>query len=174
MYDMGELLMALNGVHIVKGEMAKFEEYKKIFDGCSILRHYENNLYEWMEAGLAAEEVYIAEDRNGEAVGFLWMQMHSAYAGLPYVALLGVRKDYRARGVGKKLLQFFIDVYEKVGFERALIAVNDFNPRARKLYEDMGFHKLMQYEDAMQTGNNVYLLSRKSKSNYNIGIEAEG
>ena len=163
--------MALNSVHIVKGEMAKFEEYKQIFESSSVLRHYGKNVYDWMEAGIAAEEVYIAEDRNGEAVGFMWMQMSSLYAGQPYLALLGVRKDYRARGVGKKLIQFFIDVYEKIGFERGLIAVNDFNPRARKLYEDMGFHKLMQYEDAMKTGNSVYLLSRKSKTNYNAGLD---
>ena len=69
--------------------------------------------------------VYIAEDGNGEAVGFMWAQLNSIYAEQPYISLLGVRSDYRAHGVGQKLIQYFIDIYESKGFERGLIAVND-------------------------------------------------
>lgn len=155
--------MAVHEVHIVKAVPEKFEEYKKIFEGSTLLRHYKENIYEWMEAGLAADEVYIAEDGHGEAVGFMWMQMQSMYAEQPYLALLGVRSDYRAHGVGQKLIQFFIDAYEAAGYDRGLIAVNDFNPRARILYEDMGFHKIIQYPEALSNSNNVYLLMRKSK-----------
>lgn len=156
--------MAVHEVHIVKGTADKYEEYKKIFEGSTLLRHYGDMLYDWVETGLENEEVYIAEDGNGEAVGFMWMQIQSTYAGLPYLALLGVRSDYRYHGVGQKLMQFFIDVYEKVGFDRGLIAVNDFNPRARFLYEEMGFHKLMQFPEAVNKDNNVYLLMRKSRT----------
>ncbi len=155
--------MAVHEVHIVKAVPEKFEEYKKIFEGSTLLRHYKENIYEWMEAGLAADEVYIAEDGHGEAVGFMWMQMQSMYAEQPYLALLGVRSDYRAHGVGQKLIQFFIDAYEAAGYDRGLIAVNDFNPRARILYEDMGFHKIIQYPEALSNSNKVYLLMRKSK-----------
>lgn len=155
--------MAVHSVHVVKADPEKFEEYKKIFEGSSLLRHYGEDVYGWMKMGLDAGEGYIAEDANGEAVGFMWMQIPSIYADLPYIALLGVRKDYRAHGVGQLLIRFFINVYEKVGYDRALIAVNDFNPRARILYEDMGFHKLLQYPETLNPSNNVYLLMRKSK-----------
>ena len=161
--------MAVHEIHIVKAVPEKFEEYKKIFEGSTLLRHYKENIYEWMEAGLAADEVYIAEDGHGEAVGFMWMQMQSMYAEQPYLALLGVRSDYRAHGVGQKLIQFFIDAYEAAGYDRGLIAVNDFNPRARILYEDMGFHKIIQYPEALSNSNNVYLLMRRSrKFNSNV------
>lgn len=161
--------MAVHEVHVVKATAGKFEEYKKIFDGSSLLRHYQQDLYDWMEAGLSNDEAYIAEDRNGEAVGFMWMQLESMYAGQPYLALLGVRSDYRYHGVGQILIQYFIDTYEAQGFDRGLIAVNDFNPRARALYEDMGFHKILQYPEAISPSNNVYLLMRKTrKFNSNV------
>jgi len=161
--------VAVNEVHVVKATAEKFEEYKKIFDGSSLLRHYGQNLYDWMEAALSDGDAFIAEDRLGEAVGFMWMQLDSMYAGQPYLALLGVRKDYRYHGVGQKLIQYFIDVYESKGFDRGLIAVNDFNPRARALYEAMGFHKILQYPEALSPSNNVYLLMRKTrKFNSNV------
>ena len=155
--------MALHSVHVAKADPEKFEEYKLIFDGSSLIRHYGDNVYEWMKTALDADEAYIAEDRNGETVGFMWMQIPSMYADQPYLALLGVRNDYRAHGVGQLLIQFFINVYERAGYERGLIAVNDFNPRARILYEDMGFHKFIQYPESLNPGNNVYLLMRKTK-----------
>ncbi len=155
--------MAVNEVHVVKATAEKFEEYKKIFDGSSLLRHYGQNLYDWIETALSDGEAFIAEDRLGEAVGFMWMQLDSMYAGQPYLALLGVRSDYRYHGVGQKLIQYFIDDYESKGFDHGLIAVNDFNPRARALYETMGFHKILQYPEALSSSNNVYLLMRKTK-----------
>lgn len=155
--------MAVHEIHIIKGIDEKFEEYKRIFDGSSLLRHYGGYVYEWMETGLAEGNVYIAEDGNGEAVGFMWAQLKSMYAEQPYISLLGVRSDYRAHGVGQKLISYFINLYESEGYERGLIAVNDFNPRARILYEDMGFHKITSYEDAISQSNSVYLLMRKSK-----------
>lgn len=161
--------MAVSEVHVVKATAEKFKEYKKIFEGSTLLRHYGQNIYEWMEAGLASGEAYIAEDRNGEAVGFMWMQLESMYAEQPYLALLGVRTDYRYHGVGQMLIEYFINTYEALGYERGLIAVNDFNPRARALYEAMGFHKITQYPEAISPSNNVYLLMRKTrKFNSNV------
>ena len=164
-----DAFLAVHEIHIIKGSGEKFDEYRKIFDGSSLIRHYGDHVYEWMQQGLIENNVYIAEDGNGEAVGFMWAQLNSMYAEQPYISLLGVRSDYRAHGVGQRLIQHFIDIYEGEGYERGLIAVNDFNPRARILYEDMGFHKITAYQDAMSESNNVYLLMRKSrKHNSNV------
>ena len=62
--------MAVHEIHIIKGTCEKFEEYKKIFDGSSLLRHYGDHIYEWMEQGLSENNVYIAEDGNGEAIAW--------------------------------------------------------------------------------------------------------
>lgn len=154
--------MALHEVHIVKADPSRLEDYKKIFVDSTLLRHYGDMLYEWLEAGLASGELWIAEDRNGEAVGSMIMTLESMYANLPYLALLGVRKDYRNKGVGEKLLRYFIDSYESLGIDRGFIAVNDFNPRARLLYTAMGFNKFATFPEALDPSHNVYLLMRKS------------
>ena len=65
--------LAVHEVHIVKAEKSKIEEYKRIFDDSKLYKHYGENVYDWMGSALANDEVWIAEDRNGEAVGFMWM-----------------------------------------------------------------------------------------------------
>ena len=64
--------MAVHEVHIVKAEKSKIEDYKRIFDDSKLYQHYGENVYDWMGSALANDEVWIAEDRNGEAVGFMW------------------------------------------------------------------------------------------------------
>ena len=154
--------MALYGVSVVKADPCRLEDYKRIFDGSTLFRHYGDMLYEWLEAGLADGELWIAEARDGEAVGAMIMTLDSVYANLPYLALLGVRSDYRNKGVGEKLIRFFIDTYEAMGIDRGFIAVNDFNPRARLLYTAMGFEKFTSFPEAKDPSHSVYLLMRKS------------
>jgi ribosomal protein S18 acetylase RimI-like enzyme len=99
----------------------------------------------------------------------MWMQIESVYANMPYLALLGVRRDYRSHGIGQMLLKYFIQSYESKGYDRGFIAVNDFNPLARRLYEDMGFHKFMQMPESLDPSHNLYLLMRKTpKHNSNV------
>ena len=68
---LGVLVLAVHEVHIVKAEKSRIEDYKRIFDDSKLYSHYGENVYDWMGAALANDEVWIAEDRNGEAVGYL-------------------------------------------------------------------------------------------------------
>ncbi len=166
---LGVGFLAVHEVHIVKAEKSKVGEYRKIFDGSKLYKHYGENIYDWMDSALSNDEVWIAEDGRGEAVGFMWMQIESVYANMPYLALLGVRTDYRSHGVGQMLIKYFIEAYESKGYDRGFIAVNDFNPLARRLYEDMGFHKFMQMPESLDPTHSLYLLMRKSrKHNSNV------
>ena len=161
-----------NMIEIVKADPAKKEDYKRIFDNSPLYNHYFKNtdlLDKVLSEALKAGQAYVAVDRNGEAVGFMWMQIESVYANMPYLALLGVRTDYRSHGVGQMLIKYFIESYESKGYDRGFIAVNDFNPLARRLYEDMGFHKFMQMPESLDPSHNLYLLMRKSrKHNSNV------
>ena len=49
--------MAVHEIHIIKGSGEKFDEYKKIFDGSSLIRHYCDHVYEWMQQGLIENNV---------------------------------------------------------------------------------------------------------------------
>jgi ribosomal protein S18 acetylase RimI-like enzyme len=69
------------------------------------------------------------------------MQM-DGMCGLPYLALLGVKKMYRGMGIGKKFLAMFIGVAEEYGAPNMFIMTSTFNVRAKQLYESVGFRKV--------------------------------
>lgn len=155
--------MALHDVTVVKADPTRMEDCRRVFDGSTLLRHYGDTLYDWLDGGMADGDLVVAQARDGDIVGAMIMQMTSMYAGLPYIALLGVRSDYRNKGVGEKLIRYFIDSYEAKGIDRSFIAVNDFNPRARLLYTAMGYDKFSTFPEALDPAHSVYLLMRKSK-----------
>jgi ribosomal protein S18 acetylase RimI-like enzyme len=50
-----------------------------------------------------------------------------------------VKREARGQGVGTKLLESIFTYAQAQGFERIRLDVIDTNPRARKLYEELGF-----------------------------------
>ena len=162
-----------NMIEIVKADPAKKEDYKRIFENSPLYNHYfkKGDLLDRVLAdSLKAGRAYVAVDRKGEAVGYMSMSTSdSSVDGLPCLTLLGVRGDYRSHGIGQMLIKFFIESYESKGYDRGFIAVNDFNPLARRLYEDMGFHKFMQMPESLDPSHSLYLLMRKTpKHNSNV------
>jgi ribosomal protein S18 acetylase RimI-like enzyme len=57
-----------------------------------------------------------------------------------FIDALAVRADQRGRGVGTALLRGAFDLAGELGVERLRLQVVDTNPRAKALYERMGFH----------------------------------
>ena len=56
-----------------------------------------------------------------------------------YLAHLGVRADLRSLGVGAALVDHLLDAGRQRGFRQASLDVAQTNPRARALYERLGF-----------------------------------
>jgi ribosomal protein S18 acetylase RimI-like enzyme len=58
-----------------------------------------------------------------------------------YVGLLGVRKPWRKRGLGKALLLHAFREFRDRGYDRATLGVDSENPTgATRLYESVGMH----------------------------------
>lgn len=154
-----------NLIEIVKADPAKKEEYKRIFDNSPLYNHYfkktdllDKVLTDAMKSGHA----YVAVDRNGEAVGYMSMSCSDASVdGLPCLTLLGVKDTKRGRGIGQMLLAFYIQVMTQLGFKECALVVNDWNPRARKLYDSIGFKLRRSYEDQIIGGWVNHILVKK-------------
>lgn len=58
---------------------------------------------------------------------------------LHYVAHLGVTPDLRSRGVGRRLVEHLLDAGRDLGRATAALDVSIQNPRARALYDRLGF-----------------------------------
>ena len=153
-----------NLIDIQKADPAKLEEYKHIFDNSALYTHYFKKKPELLEQWLTEymPNAYIAVDRNGNSVGWISISASDAHIdGLPNITLLGVKDSARGRGVGQMLISFYVDVMTQLGCEECAVVVNDWNPRARKLYDSLGFKLRKSYEDPFIGGFVNHVLVKK-------------
>lgn len=153
-----------NLIDIQKADPAKLEEYKHIFDNSALYTHYFRKKPELLEQWLTEymPNAYIAVDRNGNSVGWISISASDAHIdGLPNITLLGVKDSARGRGIGQMLINFYVDVMTQLGCEECAVVVNDWNPRARKLYDSLGFKLRKSYEDPFIGGFVNHVLVKK-------------
>lgn len=153
-----------NLIDIQKADPAKLEEYKHIFDNSALYTHYFKKKPELLEQWLTEYmlNAYIAVDRNGNSVGWISISASDAHIdGLPNITLLGVKDSARGRGIGQMLISFYVDVMTQLGCEECAVVVNDWNPRARKLYDSLGFKLRKSYEDPFIGGFVNHVLVKK-------------
>lgn len=106
---------------------------------------------------LPDREVYLAR-AGEEPAGFLIIVMSGALVG--YIQSIGVAPALRGGGIGKALMDFA----EKRIFSRfpnVFIHVSSFNPRAKALYERLGYEFVADFKDYIIPGHSELLL-RKS------------
>ncbi len=160
-----EAAYTANKIEIRKAELSKLEEYKRIFANSPLYNHYFKKgdlLDKWLSDAINAGQGYVAVDRNGEAVGWLSMKPSDAYVdGLPNLTLLGVKDTNRGRGIGQMLLSFYEGVMGGLGFKECCVVVNDWNPRARKLYDSLGYKLRKSFEDPFVGGWMDHMLVKK-------------
>ena len=105
-----------------------------------------------------SREVYIAEDKAGLA-GFIILCMAGAFIG--YIQTVLVAPDRQGKGIGSQLVAFAED---RIFTEspNAFLCVSSFNPRARQLYERLGYQYVGDLTDYIVRGHSE-LLFRKTK-----------
>lgn len=133
-------------VTIKKGDPSRLEEYVDILRESSLWDHYyapdEQVLRGTLSDALAKGNLFIAESSSGEPVGLMHCEWKGMFGLWPYLALLGVKKNYRGMGIGHALLDTFESVGRALGARNLFICVSGFNPRARALYISKGFRKV--------------------------------
>ena len=101
-------------------------------------------------------EVYGAFAKD-DLLGFVVIVMTGAFVG--YVQTVAVRAADRGRGVGSALVTF---AEERILREspNVVMCVSSFNPRARALYERMGYRVVGELESFVVTGHSEILLRK--------------
>lgn len=69
-------------------------------------------------------------------------------------------EEYRSHGIGKQLMRFFEDNASDQPRAKYFLTVDDFNPRARKLYENLGYKCVGELPDFYKQGINCYLMMK--------------
>ena len=104
-----------------------------------------------------SREVYVAVEGN-RVLGFIVLLMAGAFTG--YIQTICVQDHERSRGVGTRLVEFA----EKRIFRdspNVFLCVSSFNPRARALYERLGYQLIGELKDYIVAGHSE-LLFRKT------------
>ena len=131
-------------INIVKAARQNMADCVEALE-CSLLGKYyfsaEGSAGHILEEGFEKGEIYIAQDSAGNFLGFLWYIKNAMFHSFPFLHIIAVKQQYRGMGVGRQMLQFF----EEQCFSsnsKVFLVVADFNPQARKFYEQMGYKKL--------------------------------
>lgn len=171
------LLMAMGTiVYSFIGE----EDHKKALDFMLHFVERENNQYSY-------ENCFVAE-KNGEVIAAINVyngaklkalrqpvldhikkeygqditKEDETQAGEYYIDTFGVSKDHRGQGIGTIMLQYLIDEYVGKNDKTLGLLVDEDNPKAKKLYEKMGFEVADKKE---LVGKKMEHLQRKDDDN---------
>ena len=152
-------------VKFVKGTVEKWDEYVKVFQGGPLYEHYfkeDDFLKEWLYGPLTEGNVIVAETEDeGEPVGVMVYDMKGMFAEFPYLALLGIKESYRGKLIGSRLVDLYIELCKKAGFDKCFICVSHFNVRAKQLYQKKGFKPLVLIPDMIKKGVNEWVLMKR-------------
>ena len=82
---------------------------------------------------------YLVAKNKNEIVGFIGI-----IKNVDFVEILNivVKKDFRNKGIGNKLLQKIIEVVKEIKMQEIYLEVNEKNKNAIKLYEKNNFEKI--------------------------------
>ena len=103
--------------------------------------------------------VFIAHDGD-DPLGFLILDLRGV-AGAPYIKSVGVRDDVRGRGVGSRLMEHAETICRQDGARDVFLCVSSFNPRARALYERLGYELIGELPDFVIAGASELLLRKR-------------
>ena len=141
-------------VSIVRGEHGHLEDCVEALVHSELAKVYyptKEIAESLLTKGIEKQEIYVALDERFECVGYIWFALSKMFYKFPYVCQIAVRKEARGQGVGKKLLSYVEEIAFK-DWPKLFITVSDFNKRAKKLYEEIGFEEVGFVPDLFKDG----------------------
>lgn len=115
-------------------------KYLEEFNDCFPHLKEKVDLFEFSKKLSEKAECYIVFFQKA-AIGITFFYANDRDNGCGYITLIGVKKDQRSNGTGKKLLNFSIDKMIEKGMKKAKLEVDKDNLNAQGFYEHLGFKK---------------------------------
>jgi ribosomal protein S18 acetylase RimI-like enzyme len=97
-----------------------------------------------------------------ERAGFVLCHRRGV-VGSPYLATIAVEPRWRGRGVGRELIAFVED-YFRPDARHLFLCVSSFNPRARALYERLGFAQVGELPEYFVAGASEILMHKRLRA----------
>ncbi len=109
----------------------------------------ESSFAERLADGIASKATIYVADRDGQAVGFVWLVARGAFNRDAYVQLIGVQPKVRGGGIGRALMQF---AEANASTRDIFLLVSDFNVEAQKFYARLGYRPVGKLDDFVVQG----------------------
>jgi mycothiol synthase len=108
---------------------------------------YEEWAHQFLAVDVLAPELWTLAVANDDPVGLAICHPHADDAELGWVRLLGVRRSFRGRGLGRALLLRAFEQFRGHEMKRVGLGVDGASPTgANALYESVGMHVSAQFE----------------------------
>ena len=103
-----------------------------------------------------SKEVHVAYDAD-RFLGFIVLILRGAFVG--YIQIIAVAPEARSMGVGTQLIEF-AERRIFAEFPNVFLCVSSFNPRARALYERLGYQLVGELKDYLVPGASELLMRK--------------
>lgn len=112
-----------------------------------------------LEEGFNKNEIYVVLDANHNCTGFMWIIMNGMFHSFPYLHIIAVKEAYRNQGIGRELLKYFEEVCYR-DKNKVFLVVADFNPKAKRLYESLGYVEVGAIPSLYRDGIKEFLMMK--------------
>src|SRR5882757_2857700 len=114
-------------------------------------------------------EVWVAR-QDGKPRGFVILLLQGAFVG--YIQIVCVAADARGSGLGSRLVRFAEErIFRQ--FPNVFLCVSSINPRARQLYERLGYTLVGELDDYLVRGHSEFLMRKSAGPLAEFRTEAE-
>jgi len=122
------------------------EDERARLDRATWEKDFRRKLTPYVEGGRT--EAWIAEDENGALLGYLLLGEGGGFLtpeAHGFIFDVWVTPEHRGEGIGKFLVSWAVDWARSKGYRKIKLEVSDSNPRARHVYEELGFRYERHY-----------------------------
>lgn len=131
-------------INIIKAENKHLIDCKNALQKSELGRVYfpeEDKTFQAINEGISKGEIFIAINKECTCLGFIWVIPNGVFHSFPYLHIIAVKEEFRNLGIGKRLLQYFEETSSKKS-SKLFLVVADFNPRAKQLYQSIGYKEV--------------------------------
>lgn len=151
---------------IIKVKKINISELSDCLNSSSLKENYftnSNYIEEFLTESINRGELYSYMD-NGKAIAFMRIDPVGMFSKFPLLRCIAVNPDYRNRGIGKMLLQYFENLYTDKN-NKIFLCVSDFNAKAKRLYIKSGYIEVGKISGLYKDHITEYLLCKTLKYN---------
>ena len=113
-----------------------------------------------LHQAFAQRELFVALDDHEDCLGFMYLMPKGVFGSYPYLHILAVKEECRNLGIGRQMIRYFEENASDYASTKCFLTVDDFNPRARKLYESLGYQCVGELKDFYKKGVTSYLMMK--------------